>query len=118
MCDLLAGWAADRLHLMFGHHQLERGQIVDLAPLDHLAYDALQRALAGATGRRTMDHLDIGNRNLGKSMPNMTGLAARLAATLDPLTARAAVQSITGGRFAAVVAIFGKPPQEGLHLRL
>jgi hypothetical protein len=55
-----------------------------------------------------MLHLDIRNRNLDQGVPWMAELSARLAFTLHPLTARATVQSITGGGLAAVVAILGK----------
>jgi hypothetical protein len=47
--DVLTLRAAHRLHLMFGHDQLQRRQILDLTALDHLAVHLLQWALAGET---------------------------------------------------------------------
>lgn len=79
---------------MFGHHQFERRQILNLAPLDHLAYNALQQALASATGPWTIQQLDIGNRNLGQGLPWMAGLPARLPSTRHPLAAWTAAQPI------------------------
>jgi hypothetical protein len=94
---------------MFGHHQLEGRHILDLPPLDHLASHSVQGTLAGVTARRAMPHLDIGDSNVGQGVPRVPRLAARLAHTPHPLAARTTTQPITGGWFAAVVAIFGKP---------
>jgi len=102
---------------MLRHHQLRRRYVLDLAPLDHLAAHPRQWALADATNGWTMHHLDIRDRDLDQRVPRMTGLAACLTASLDPLAARTAAQPITGGWFATVVAIFRQACAQVLHLR-
>jgi hypothetical protein len=116
--DVLALGAADGLHLLFGHHQLERRHILDLAALDDLTCHPLQRALADATGNRTMRHLDIWDRDLGQGVPRVTRLSPWLALTSPPLAPWAAAQPIAGGWFAAIVAILGKSHEQRLHLGL
>ncbi len=106
---------------MLAHHQPQRRQLVDLAPL---AQDdrciCCQRRLAVRAHRRSLLHHLVGRRHQPQRLAPMADLPARLPAALLAQTlglARLSPQSVAGGWLAAVVTVLGQPRLQFLHAR-
>src|SRR5258708_33764666 len=114
------GWPCNRLTPVFGDHQAQDGQLVDLPALFELPGDLGQLAVAYVAGAWSMGDDLVWSRDLRHRMALVTALGPSRFPTLFA-RGRLTGKAIAGRRFATVVAIFGQPPfqffnpQQGTH---
>jgi hypothetical protein len=104
---------------MLGDVQAQRRELTHLSPLHPTGRIAGQVVLAAAALARSVDLDRVRRRHQRDAMPRMALLAATLLATLLPQTlglASHSLQSIAGGRLAAVVAVLESRSQALLEL--
>src|SRR5258706_2213020 len=108
--ELLTVRTAPVCSLVFLHQQPQLRQVMDLAALLDLPWHPLQRLLAMGAQLWTMQQHLIRGCRLHQRASGMTCLPSCLLATRFALAARLACWSITGRRFATVMAIFCQTP--------
>lgn len=106
---LLTRRTTDRLDLVFGGLQAQRGQVDDLPALPLRGGHGAQVSTAAATVAGAMAYGDIRVAAEAEGATGMTGLAARTFARALPQGARLLVEAIAGRRLMGIMAIPRQP---------
>lgn len=106
--------------LMLGDPEADRGQFAYLTPFAQHHWSVHQRRMAmGADAGAVLDHRVWGRHQTQRvaAMPNLATRLFAAPAAQAPRLGHLAAQAVAGGRFRAVVAVFGQPCFQLLHAR-